>query len=226
MSLRLLDSWLAGQPIARKLDALTALTITLVTLVVGVQIVASYEGLHAFERTRELHGEAIASLNLEKDLASLERDVFHATADPNQTTIAAAEGNISDLKDSITAAEGAVHGEHHDQVHAVRDGEKRYEVEFAELKSELLHGNDKGALATVAQLAATGRFMDHTIESMRNDYKARDAAEEASVVRAAVIDLILVAIAGMLVIVASRLLTNRIARSVSEPLAGISGILE
>ena len=48
MSLRLLDSWLAEQPIARKLDALTALIISLVTLVVGLQIVAAYEGLHAF----------------------------------------------------------------------------------------------------------------------------------------------------------------------------------
>jgi len=226
MSLGMLDSWLARQPISRKLDSLAALTIALVALVVTVQIVAAYEGLQSFERTRELHGEAIASLNLEKDLASLERDVFHATADPNHTTIAAAEGNISDLKDSITAAEAAVHGEHHVQVHAVRDGEVRYEGEFAELKSELLHGNDKGALATMAQLAATGRFMDKTIESMRNDYKAKVAAEDASVVRAAIIDLILVAIAGMLVIMASRLLTNRIGGSVSEPLARISAILE
>src|SRR6185312_15846459 len=226
MSLGMLDSWLARQPISRKLDSLAALTIALVALVVTVQIVAAYEGLQSFERTRQLHGEAIASLNLEKDLASLERDVFHATADPNQTTIAAAEGNISDLKDSITAAEAAVHGEHHVQVHAVRDGEVRYEGEFAELKSELLHGNDKGALATMAQLAATGRFMDKTIESMRNDYKAKVAAEDASVVRAAIIDLILVAIAGMLVIMASRLLTNRIGGSVSEPLARISAILE
>src|SRR5690348_10808444 len=187
MSLRLLDSWLAGQPIARKLDTLAALTITLGSLVVGVQIVAAYEGLQAFERTRQLHGEAVASLNLEKDLASLERDVFHATADPNATTLGAAEGNISDLKDSIQAAEAAVHGEHHGQVHAVLDDEKRYETQFATLKSELQHGNDKAALASMAQLAATGRSMDHTIESMRNDYKARVATEDASIVRAAII---------------------------------------
>jgi len=226
MSLRLLDSWLAGQPIARKLDTLAALTITLVSLVVGVQIVAAYEGLQAFERTRQLHGEAIASLNLEKDLASLERDVFHATADPNQTTIGAAEGNISDLKDSIRAAETAVHGEHHRQVHAVLDGEKSYESQFATLKSDLLHGNDKAALQAMAQLAATGRFMDQTIESMRNDYKAKVAVEDASIVRAAVIDLVLIAIAGVLVVIASRILTERIGGSVSGPLARISAILE
>jgi hypothetical protein len=175
MSLHLLDSWLAGQPISRKLDALTALTITLVTLVVGLQIVAAYEGLHAFERTRQLHVEAIASLNLEKDLASLERDVFHATADPNPATIDAAQGNISDLRDSIRAAESAVRGEHHAQVHAVLDDEVRYQAQFVALKSELLHGQDKAALGTMAQLAATGRSMDHTIESMRNDYKAKVA---------------------------------------------------
>jgi methyl-accepting chemotaxis protein len=226
MSLRLLDSWLAGQPISRKLDVLAALTITLVTLVVGVQIVASYEGLQAFERTRQLHREAIASLNLEKDLASLERDVFHATGDPNLTTIGAAEGNISDLKDSIHAAEAAVHGEHHAQVHAVLDGEVRYESEFAALKAALLHGNDKAALATMAQLAATGRFMDQTIESMRNDYKARVAVEDAAIIRAAIIDLVLIAIAGVLVVVASRMLTSRIGGSVSGPLERISAILE
>ncbi|NUQ18812.1 MAG: methyl-accepting chemotaxis protein [Sphingomonas sp.] len=226
MSLRLLDSWLARQPISRKLDALTALTIALVALIVGVQIVAAYEGLQALERTKELHGEAMASLNLEKDLASLERDVFHATADPNQTTIGAAEDNISDLKDSIHAAESAVHGEHHAQVHAVLAGELRYEAEFAALKSQLLHGDDKDALGTMAQLAATGRVMDHTIESMRNDYKAKVAAEDASIVRAAIMDLILIAIAGVLVVIASRMLTNRIGGSVSEPLSRISAILE
>lgn len=226
MSLGLLDSWLAKQPISRKLDALTALTIALVTLVVGVQIVAAYEGLQAFERSRQLHREAIASLNLEKDLASLERDVFHATANPNATTIGAAEGNISDLKDSIAAAEAAVRGEHHVQVHAVRDGEVRYEGEFAQLKSELLRNDDKAALATMAALADTGHFMDKTIESMRNDYKAKVAVEDASVVRASVVDLVLVALAGVLVVIASRLLTNRIGGSVSEPLARISVTLE
>jgi methyl-accepting chemotaxis protein len=226
MTLRLLDSWLARQPISRKLDALAALTIALVALVVGVQIVAAYEGIQAFERTRQLHGEAIASLNLEKDLASLERDVFHATADPNSTTIAAAEGNISDLKDSIRAAETAVHGEHHAQVHEVQDAERRYEALFGELKPQLQHGNQKTALATTAQLAAVGRVMDHTIESMRNDYKARVAVEDAAIVRAAIIDLVLIALAGVLVVIAARLLTNRIGGSVSEPLERISAILE
>jgi methyl-accepting chemotaxis protein len=226
MSLRLLDSWLARQPISRKLDALAGLTIALVALVVGVQIVAAYEGIEAFERTRQLHGEAIASLNLEKDLASLERDVFHATADPNVTTIAAAEGNISDLKDSIHAAETAVHGEHHAQVHEVQDAELRYEALFSQLKPELQRGNGKAALATMAQLAAVGRVMDHTIESMRNDYKARVAVEDASIVHAAIIDLVLIAIAGALVVFATRILTNRIGGSVSEPLARISAILE
>jgi methyl-accepting chemotaxis protein len=226
MSLRLLDSWLARQPISRKLDVLTALTIALVALVIGVQIVAAYEGLEAFQRSKQLHAEAIASLNLEKDLASLERDVFHATADPNPTTIAAAEDNISDLKDSIAAAEAAVHGEHHAQVHAVRDGEVRYEALFGQLKPELQRGNRDAALVTMAQLAASGRFMDHTIESMRNDYKAKVAVEDASIVRAAIIDLVLIAIAGVLVIIAARLLTDRIGGSVSEPLARISAILE
>jgi len=226
MPLRWLDSWLARQPISRKLGALATLTIALVTLIVGVQIVAAYEGLQAFERTRQLHGEAIASLNLEKDLASLERDVFHAVADPDPATIAAAQGNISDLKDSIQAAEAAVHGEHHAQVRAVRDGEVRYEALFGRLKPELQRGNEKTTLATTAQLAAVGRTMDHTIESMRNDYKARVAVEDAAIVRAAVIDLVLIAIAGILVVVAARLLTNRIGGSVSEPLAQISAILE
>ena len=226
MPLRLLDSWLAHQPISRKLDALAGLTIALVALVVGVQIVAAYEGIQAFERTRQLHVEAIASLNLEKDLASLERDVFHATADPNSTTIGAAEGNISDLKDSIRAAETAVHGEHHAQVHEVLDGEQRYETLFGQLKPELQHGDQKAALTTMAQLAAVGRVMDSTIESMRNDYKARVAVEDAAIVRAAIIDLVLIAIAGALVVVAARLLTDRIGGSVSEPLARISAILE
>ena len=226
MPVRLLDSWLARQPIARKLDTLAALTIALVALVVGVQIVAAYEGLQAFERTRQLHAEAIASLNLEKDLASLERDVFHATADPNDATIAAAEGNISDLKDSIAAAETAVHGEHHAQVHEVREGAARYATLFGHLKAELQRGHQAGALATVAQLAATGRVMDHTIESMRNDYKAKVAVEDSAIVRAAVIDLVLIAIDGVLVVIAARLLTNRIGGSVSDPLARISAILE
>ena len=226
MPFRLLDSWLVRQPISRKLDALTALTIILVALVVGVQIVAAFEGMQAFERTKQLHGQAIASLNLEKDLASLERDVFHAVADPNQTTIAAAEGNISDLKDSIQSAETAVQGEHHRQVHEVQAGAARYDALFAELKPELQRGNEKAALATSARLAEVGRQMDHTIESMRNDYKAKVAVEDASIVRAALIDLVLIAIAGVLVIVAARMLTNRIGGSVSDPLARISSILE
>ena len=226
MPLRLLDSWLARQPISSKLNALAALTITLITLVVSVQIVAAYEGLQAFERTRQLHARAIASLNLEKDLASLERDVFHAVADPNPTTISAADGNIDDLKTSIRSAETAVQGEHHVQVHQVSAAAERYDALFDELKPSLEHGNNKGALATAAKLAATGRFMDHTIESMRNDYKEKVGVEEAAVVRADVYDLVFITLAALLLVFVARVMTNRISRSVSEPLARMSAILE
>jgi methyl-accepting chemotaxis protein len=226
MRVALLDSWLVRQPISRKLDALTVLTIAAVALVVGVQIVAAYEGREAFVQSRQLHARAMASLNLEKDLASLERDVFHAAADPNADTIGAAEDNISDLKDSIRAAEATVQGEHHAQVHEVRDGEAEYETLFARFKPELQRGDRKAALATMEELAATGRVMDHTIESMRNDYEEKVAIADAAIVRAAISDLILIAIAGLLVVAAARLLTRRIGRSVSEPLTRISTVLE
>jgi methyl-accepting chemotaxis protein len=226
MPLRLLDSWLARQSISSKLNALAALTITLVTLVVSVQIVAAYEGLQAFERTRQLHARAVASLNLEKDLASLERDVFHAVADPSPSTISAADGNIDDLKTSISTAEAAVQGEHHAQVHQVSAGAERYDALFDELKPALQHGNNTAALATAAKLAATGRFMDHTIESMRNDYKTKVAIEDAAVVRAAMFDLVFVTVAGLLLVFLARMMTGRISRSISDPLARMSAILE
>jgi methyl-accepting chemotaxis protein len=226
MRLGLLDTWLVRQPISRKLSALTALTMALVGLIVAVQVVAAFAGFQAYQRTRQLHGQALASLTLEKDLASLERDVFHAVADPNQATIAAAQGNISDLNDSIRAAEAAVQGEHHAQVQEVRDGAARYDALFAQLKPELQHGNSKAAVATAGKLAELGRQMDSTIESMRNDYKAKAALEDTAIVRAALSDLLLIAVAGLLVVIAARMLASRIGRSVSGPLKRVTTTLE
>ncbi len=226
MPLPLLDSWLARQPISRKLSALTALTIALVALVVGVQIVAAFEGLQAFERTKQLHARAIASLSLEKDLASLERDVFKAVARPGPATIAAAESNVSDLKDSIRSAEAAVGEDHEGQVRAVQIATSRYEGLFAQLKPELQRGNREAAAAKSDRLAAIGREMDSTIEGIRNDYKDKAAIEDANIARTAILDLVLIVIGGLLVVIAARALTNRIGRSVSEPLARISAILK
>src|SRR6187551_3013820 len=104
MFVRLLDSWLIRQPISRKLDSLNALTMGLVAVLVSVQVVAAVAGLSAFKTARDLHGRATVSLNLEKDLASLERDVFKAVARPTPATIAAAESNIGDLNNSIRSA--------------------------------------------------------------------------------------------------------------------------
>jgi methyl-accepting chemotaxis protein len=226
MRFRLLDSWLARQPISRKLDTLTALTLLAVAMVVAVQIGAAITSVRSLERSKQLHGQARASLNLEKDLASLERDVFHAVAAPGPETIAAAQGNIADLKSSLAQAEAAVHGEHHRQVHDVLDASSRYEKLFTRLKFQLEHHDSESSLATAAQLARLGRTMDSTIESMRDDYKDKAALEDASVVRAAIIDVLLIALAGIMVVFAARVLTNRISASFSTPLQRMAATLE
>lgn len=227
MFVRVLDSWLIRQPLSRKLYSLNALTMGLVAVLVSVQVVAAVAGLSAFKAARDLHARATVSLNLEKDLASLERDVFKAVARPTPATIAAAEGNIGDLNNSIRSADAAAEEEeHHAQLREIRDGAAQYGRLFAQLKPELERRNLAAAAAIAPKLALLGHEMDENIEAMRNDYKAKATAEDAAIVGAALSDLILIAIAGILVIFAARFLTSRIGRSVSNPLTDVTAVLE
>ncbi len=227
MKLAEFDLWLARQPIARKLDTLIALTLLLVAIIVATQILGTFGGLRMFDRTNDLHERARTSLTLEKDLASLERDVFRAVASPSIKNIEAAQSNLADLHASVHAANGSDVGEHDEtDQNSFESTAARYDQLFKRLRRELERKDPSAALTTAGQLSSLGARMDDQIELVRNGLTSDAAAQVAASFWTAMAGLVIVLIVGALAVIANRWLGRQIARSVTRPLSRISSVLD
>jgi methyl-accepting chemotaxis protein len=226
MFLSHLDSWLGQLPIAKKLNALITLTLLLLAVIVGLQLLGTFGGLRLLDRTEQLHTHAMTTLTLEKDLASLERDVFRAVANPNAATISAAEGNIADLHESVSTARTVNGGGGANDPDSFESIAARYDRQFQRLKAQLESNDSAAALATAIELSGIGAQMDDAIEVVRNEVTAQSEAQEAATLRAAMLGLVIVLVIGALAIIAARLLGRRIADGVSAPLRRMSEVLE
>jgi methyl-accepting chemotaxis protein len=226
MLLAKFELWLGRQPIARKLDSLIALTLLLVAAVVAVQLLATFGGLRMLDRTSAIHQRAATVMTLEKDLASLERDVFKAVANPTLTNIGAAQSNLADLHESVRAAGSSDIGQRHEaDANSFESISARYDQLFARLRRQLEQRNSAAALATAGQLARLGTEMDKMIEHVRNDLNAEAAEQEASTWRTAIGTLVIVLLIGIAAVTAAKWAGGRISQSVSRPLGRISGVL-
>jgi hypothetical protein len=79
--------------------------ICFILAIAGLAVVQSRSVLRATEHAADVTDVTIAAMGLEKDFASLERDVFRATAETSPATIKAARENMAEFLASAEAVD-------------------------------------------------------------------------------------------------------------------------
>lgn len=164
-----------------------------------------------------ISGQALKSALLEKDFASLERDVFRYALLRNDETRAAYEGNLADLSKSVEEARATMPVSDRALVDAV--------VANAETYRTTVHGVIAAGPADatgVAAIMAAGDNVDASIEKIREpviERAERIAAEQARL--ATLIMIVTVAIASVAGLV-SFVLARVIKRAIGGELGSIS----
>src|SRR3546814_19425911 len=118
----------------------------------------------------DLHGALTAAL-LEKDFASLERDVFQNALLQDSEARTAMEANAEDLKNSIAAARKDIGGEYAVQLDSVAGNSNAY-VEV--VRNIIAQG--AGDRNSVAQIMEAGDKVDGGIEGVRSPMVVQSAA--------------------------------------------------
>ncbi len=184
----------------------------------AVSIYAAREGDVARLKTAE-HD---AAMTLEKDLASMLRDIYRMVADPRPEFVTAARGNVGDLQGSIDATLAAISPDDAAARKTIDDivgqyGELGALFDSIEARVAILTPEEKGQY--IERLAAFDDTMDALIESIRDSSSAAQAASlerQQEVERiATIITLILVVIAAACLFGLSMVVGGTIRKSVS-----------
>lgn len=212
--------WLRKKSISQRLNiqvvAALLLSICLIATVVG----GSSISIRMVDQANILSGQALKSALLEKDFASLERDVFRYALLRNEDTRAAYESNLSDLSKAI------------DEARDTMDVSDRPLVDAVAQNAESYRGIVSGVIAAgptdatgVAAIMAGGDRVDASIEKIREPVILR--AEKIEAEQAGLATLIMavtVAIATVAGLV-SFILAHVIKRAIGDELGGISNAI-
>ena len=100
-----LGYWLKSKSISQRLGFQAGSAILLSFCLVAVLAGGSYVSLGMIQKDNDLAGQALSSALLEKDFASLERDVFRYALLQNEETKADYEGNVTDFRQAVAEAQ-------------------------------------------------------------------------------------------------------------------------
>ncbi len=216
----LLAVWLRRKSISQRLNIQVVAALLLGGCLIATVVGGSSISMRMIQEDNRISGQALKSALLEKDFASLERDVFRYALLRNDDTRAAYEGNVGDLSKSIEEARATMDAADRSLVDIVGENAKAYRAAV----SGVIAAGPTDA-AGVAAIMAAGDIVDASIEKIREPVIQRAekiAAQQASL--ATLIMAVTVAIATLAGLV-SFILARVIKRAIGVELGGISAAI-
>ncbi|WP_234151502.1 methyl-accepting chemotaxis protein [Sphingobium sufflavum] len=215
-----LAKWVRRKSISQRLNIQVVAALGLSGCLIATVVGGSGISIGMIEQDNLISGQALKSALLEKDFASLERDVFRHALLRSEETRVAYESNLADLAKSI------------DEARATMDASDRSLVDAVASNADAYHDTVGKVIAAgptdatgVAAIMAAGDSVDASIEKIREPVIKR--AEEIAEQQASLATLIMavtVAIASLAGI-ASFVLARVIKRAIGDELGGISSAI-
>jgi methyl-accepting chemotaxis protein len=208
----------------RSLDARLSLQ-TRATLVSGLLIAVAIVGgsllsLDMIKEDNRIGDQALTAALLEKDFASLERDVFRHALMATDETKADVEGNIGDMAKSISAAQASFDATDKARLDKVAAAQAAY--------VEAVHAVTDGASPPAEQLVkimAAGNDVDNSIEDVRTPIIERSKAMAEKQMLVAFITMAVTALIALLGGLLAYLISRSIRSTVSQELGEVSGMM-
>lgn len=205
-----------------QLTLLRRLLVLAVSAVMALELLAFLYSVRVTERADALDKRVATMMTIEKDLASLERDLFRVAHIPTKPIIAGARGNILDLHNSIHP-----NGRTIDSSPTMHDISQRSHAyrRRAEALVALVEAHERNLTPHLAALAVEGRKFDRAIEVARNQAIAEAARLDDQARRVAILCIALGIVGGLTAILIAILFGRSLSKGISDALARCSGAL-
>ncbi|PEQ13611.1 hypothetical protein B2G71_04590 [Novosphingobium sp. PC22D] len=207
-------SWLRDRSITQRLAILSLTAIVTGLAVFGATVVNSVLSIGMVERATLTSEQALQSALLEKDFASLERDVFRHALVRDRQTRESLTANVTDLETSIEDTRKLLGADETGALAKVAESADAY-VDVVE--RELA----RGGKATVANIVASGEVVDNNIEAIRGPVVARSLELDAAQNSLAHAALIVMGAICLVTGLASYLLTKGVRSTILEELGNV-----
>ena len=163
--------WLQNKSIANRLSMLAASAMILSVTLAVVIAVGSYLNLQKTERVDKLTDQAIAASLLEKDFASLERDVYRHALLQRGNTLQEVNGDVADLIAAIDETDSKLDSGEAGHIAAVRSAADTY---VSTINGTIENGTPTAA--QISRIAAAAAVTDDAIEQIREPVIAESLA--------------------------------------------------
>ncbi|GLS99266.1 chemotaxis protein [Sphingobium jiangsuense] len=212
-----LAGWLESKSINQRLTIQVVAAIVASLCLVTTITIGSFVSLQYSKRNAALSERALQAALLEKDFTSLQRDVFRHGLLRTDETRQGYEGNIGDLKESISQTRKLLDAGHADQLGQVVNGSDAY----IGVVNGVLAGDAMDA-AGEARISAAGDEVDSAIENLRKPAVAEAAAMTELQQRTVLIIMALTIAIAAVTGIGSLLLASRVKRAIGQEIESLS----
>ncbi|MGC6329701.1 methyl-accepting chemotaxis protein [Rhizorhabdus sp. FW153] len=215
-----IESWVTSRALGERLSLQTRATLISSLLIMLAIIGGSLLSLQMISEDGHVSNQALSSALLEKDFASLERDVFRNALVRSEESRGDVVTNLSDMSKAIAA----VRADSDEADLPLIDAITAAQTKYSSLVSTSMENGGPNP-AELAAIMAAGNKVDDSIEAIRNPIIARAEAIAAKQMALAFVTMALTA----LIALGGGWLAYKIARSirtsVGEELAEVSGVM-
>ena len=212
--------WLSRKSINQRLGIQATASIILSLILVSVLIGSSYMSQSMLERDDFLSEQALSSALLEKDFASLERDVFRYALLRNDATREDFEGNVADMRQAIADTRSRVE---ESEVALLTDVSSLTET-YVETVTDVVSEGATGA-AGAGRIMEAGDKVDAAIEAIRDPVIAKAEEHAALQVRSSKQVIWITIVIALLLGLISFILARSIRDAIASELGSISGAI-
>lgn len=169
------DRGRAALTIGERLNQQRRMFIVLGGVVLGLTAIGAAADLYTINRGNEVSASTLEVALLEKDFASLERDIYRAATVPSAETIDAVKGNATDFAAAVAELRPNV-GQADQRILDTIDASSQAYVALALKMADPAQRTAAG----LAEMTRYGGAIDDSIESLRNPFVEALAANEAT----------------------------------------------
>ncbi len=215
-----IESWVTGRALGERLSLQTRATLISSLLIMVAIIGGSLLSLKMIGEDGHVSNQALSSALLEKDFASLERDVFRNALLHSEESRGDVVGNLGDMAKSIAAVRADSDAADLPLIDAITAAQTKY---AALVNGSMENGGpNSGELAAIM---AAGNKVDDSIEAIRNPIIARAEAIAAKQMALAFVTMALTALIALVGGWLGYKIARSIRTSVGEELGEVSGVM-
>lgn len=215
-----IESWVTGRALGERLSLQTRATLISSLLIMVAIIGGSLLSLKMIGDDGHVSNQALSSALLEKDFASLERDVFRNALLHSEESRGDVVGNLGDMAKSIAAVRADSDEADLPLIDAITAAQTKY--------AALVNGSMENGGPNPGELAAimaAGNKVDDSIEAIRNPIIARAEAIAAKQMALAFVTMALTALIALVGGWLGYKIARSIRTSVGEELGEVSGVM-